>query len=92
MKARDVMMSPVITVKPDSSVKEVAQVFVNRRISGVPVVDDQGNLVGMVTEGDLLRRSEAGTERKRSSWLLLFTGSETLAADYVRAHSKWRTS
>src|SRR5262245_17532712 len=88
MRARDVMMSPVITVTPDSSVKEVAQVFVNRRISGVPVVDDKGNLVGIVTEGDLLRRSEAGTERKRSSWLLLFTGNETLAAEYVRAHSR----
>ena len=88
MRARDVMMSPVITVKPDSSIKEVAQIFVTRRISGVPVVDDEGNLVGIVTEGDLLRRSEAGTERKRSSWLLLFTGNETLAADYVRAHSR----
>jgi len=87
MKACDVMVSPVITVKPHSSVKEVAQIFIDRRISAVPVVDDQGKLVGIVSEGDLLHRSEAGTQRKRSSWLLLFTSSETLAAEYARAHA-----
>lgn len=88
MKARDVMVSPVITIKPHSSVKEAAQIFVNRRISAAPVMDDQGNLVGIVSEGDLLRRAEAGTERRRSSWLLLFTGNETLATEYVRAHAR----
>lgn len=88
MKARDVMVSPVITVKPSFSVKEAAQIFIDRRISAVPVVDDQGKLVGIVSEGDLLHRSEAGTERKRSSWLMLLTGNDTLAAEYVKAHAR----
>jgi CBS domain-containing protein len=60
MKARDVMVSPVITVKPSSSVKEVAKTFLERRISAAPVVDDQGKLVGIVSEGDLMHRAEAG--------------------------------
>jgi CBS domain-containing protein len=88
MKARDVMVSPVITVKPDSSVKEVAQLFLDRRISAVPVVNDQGKLVGIVSEGDLLHRAEAGTERRRPPWLRLFTGNDTLAVEYARAHAR----
>ena len=88
MKARDVMVFPVITVKPYSSVKEVAKTFLARRISAVPVVDDQGKLVGIVSEGDLLHRSEAGTERQPSWWLLALTGDETLAAEYVKAHAR----
>ena len=88
MKARDVMVSPVITVKPYSSVKEVAKTFLERRISAVPVVDDQGKLVGIVSEGDLLHRSEAGTERQRPWWLLALTGDDTLAAEYVKAHGR----
>ena len=73
MKARDVMVSPVTTVKPYSSIKEVAKTFLERRISAVPVVDDQGKLVGIVSEGDLMHRSEAGTERQRPWWLLALT-------------------
>ena len=88
MKARDVMVSPVITVKPSSSVKEVATTLLERRISAVPVVDDQGKLVGIISEGDLMHRSEAGTERQRSWWLLGWTGDETLAAEYVKAHAR----
>ena len=74
MKARDVMVSPVITVKQSCTVREVAQTFLEHRISGAPVVDDQGKLVGIVSESDLLHRSEAGTERKRSWWLLALIG------------------
>lgn len=88
MKARDVMVSPVVTVKPTSSVKDVAQTLLDQRISAVPVVDDDGKLVGMVSEGDLLHRSEAGTERRRSWWLQAFTEDATLAAEFVKAHSR----
>ena len=88
MKARDVMVSPVVTVKPDSSVREAARIFLERRISAVPVVDDAGKLVGIISEGDLMRRSEAGTERRRSWWLNAFTSDETLAAEYTRAHAR----
>ena len=82
------MISPVITVKPSSSVREVAEIFLKRRISAVPVLDDQGKLVGIVSEGDLMHRSEAGTQRQRPWWLRLVTGEETLAAEYVKAHAR----
>jgi len=88
MKAADVMISPVITVKPYASIKDVAKTLLSHRISAVPVIDDQGKLVGIVSEGDLMRRSEAGTERQRPWWLLQFTGEETLAAEYVKAHAR----
>jgi CBS domain-containing protein len=87
MKARDVMVSPAITVKPSASVRDVAKIFLARRISAVPVVDEQGKLIGIVSEGDLMHRAEAGTERKRSWWLQGLTGDETLAAEYVKAHA-----
>lgn len=88
MKARDVMVSPVITVKPSASVGEVAETFVKYRISAVPVLDDQNRLVGIVSEGDLLHRAEAGTQRRRSWWLLGFMRDETLAEDYIKAHAR----
>lgn len=88
MKARDVMVSPAITVNPSASVREVAKIFLERRISAVPVVDEQGKLIGIVSEGDLMHRAEAGTERKRSWWLQGFIGDETLAAEYVKAHAR----
>jgi CBS domain-containing protein len=85
---RDVMVSPVITVKPYFSVRDVAQLFIERRISAALVVDDGGNLVGIVSEGDLLHRQEAGTERRHSSWLQFLIANETLAAEYVKAHAQ----
>jgi CBS domain-containing protein len=88
MKARDVMMSPVITVKPSASVREVAETLLKYRISAVPVVDDQERLVGIVSEGDLLHRAEADTEQRRPWWLLALTGAETLALDYVKTHAR----
>ena len=88
MKARDVMVSPVITVKPDASLKELAKILLERRISAVPVVDDQGNLVGIVSEGDLLHRTEADTRRQRPWWLLIMTSDEALATDYIKEHSR----
>jgi CBS domain-containing protein len=88
MKARDVMVSPVITVKPDASVKDVAKLLLERRISAVPVVDDQGKLVGIVSEGDLLHRAESETERHRPWWLLVLTSDDELAADYIKEHGR----
>ena len=63
MKARDVMTAPVVTVPPETSVSELAGLLVERRISAVPVVDRKGKILGIVGEGDLLRRAETGTER-----------------------------
>lgn len=88
MKARDVMVSPVITVSPHASVKAVAKTFLERHISAVPVVDEKGKLVGIISEGDLLHRAEAGTERRHPWWLRAFIGPDTLAAEYTKAHAR----
>ena len=88
MQARNVMVTPVVTVKPTATVQEVATQFLERNISGAPVVDDKGKLVGMVSEGDLLHRVEAGTERRRSWWLRALTEADTLAAEYVKSHGR----
>ncbi len=87
MNASDVMTRDVITVRPDTPVAEIIDLLLARGISGVPVVEADGRLAGIVSEGDLLRRSEIGTEKKRGTWLSFFTGSATLAGDYVRAHA-----
>jgi CBS domain-containing protein len=88
MNASDVMVTDVITVKPTGTVREVAELLLTNRISAVPVVDEAGKLVGMVSEGDLLRRSEADTGHERAWWLRLLMGRESLAAEYVKEHSR----
>ena len=89
MKARDVMTLGVYTVKPTASVKDVARLFMERRISAVPVVDDQGKIVGIVSEGDLLHRSEISTQRRHPWWLDLMVRDEVLdAEEYIKAHAK----
>lgn len=88
MKASDVMTGNVVTIDPESSLSDMVRLMLDRRISGLPVVTKEGRLVGMVTEGDCLRRCETGTERKRSFWRDLLTGSETLATEYVRSHGR----
>ncbi|MGB8632707.1 MAG: CBS domain-containing protein [Xanthobacteraceae bacterium] len=87
MKARDVMVSPVITVKPDSTVKEVAKTLVDRHISAVPVVDDAGKLVGIISEGDLMHRAEIGTERRYRWWPRLVRGDASVPLGYIKAHA-----
>lgn len=87
MRASDVMTSNVISVTPDMTVREVARIFVDNGISGAPVVDPDGHVAGMISEGDLLRRSEIGTEeRTRSSWLDLWSASHE-ARDYIKTHA-----
>ena len=87
MKATDIMVTDVITLNVDDTVQTAARVLLDRRISGAPVLDAQGHLAGMVSEGDLIRRAEIGTEKRRSWWLELLTGAEEKARDFVRAHA-----
>jgi CBS domain-containing protein len=88
MKAADVMVTNVITIGPDACVQDVAQILLTNRISAVPVVSSKGEIVGIVSEGDLMRRVEAGTTRRRPWWLAMMAGRETLAAEYVREHAR----
>jgi len=82
------MTSPVVSVEADTTVVQAAQIMLQKRISGLPVVDKDGNLVGMVTEGDFLRRTEAGTERRRPRWLEFLIGPGRLADEYTHSHSR----
>jgi CBS domain-containing protein len=88
MKAKDVMTQHVITVTPDASILEALRLMLENGISGLPVVDSNGNLAGIVTEGDFLRRSETGTERRRPRWVEFLLGPGSLAKDYVHAHAR----
>jgi len=88
MKARDVMVAPVITASPNASVKSVAESFVRHQISAVPVVDDKGKVVGIISEGDLLHRSEIGTQSRHPWWLSALIAPDTLADEYVKAHAR----
>jgi CBS domain-containing protein len=88
MKARDVMVSPVFTVGKRATVREVAKILLEKRISAVPVVDGDGKIVGIVTESDLMHRTESGTERPYSWWMHFLAGDATVAADYVKSHAE----
>jgi len=87
MKAADVMVSAVITVGPECSVQDVAETLLENRISAVPVVANGRDLVGIVSEGDLIRRTEMDTERRRSRWLALLIGAQPLAAEFVKSNA-----
>lgn len=88
MKASDIMVSNVVTVGPNATVRDVANILLKNRISAVPVIGERGELLGIVSEGDLMRRAEAGTERRYSWWLQALTSNEGLAAEYVRSHAR----
>jgi CBS domain-containing protein len=82
------MTSPVVSVEADATVVQAAQIMLQKRISGLPVVDKGGRLVGIVTEGDFLRRAETGTERRRARWLEFLVGPGRLADEYTHSHSR----
>jgi CBS domain-containing protein len=88
MQVRDVMTCSVISVAVGQTVLEAVRTMLQNRISGLPVVDAQGNLVGMVTEGDFLRRGEIGTERRRPKWFEFLLGPGRLANEYVHASGR----
>src|SRR5262249_31803942 len=88
MKASDVMTRDVVWVAPDASVMQAARIMLQNRISGLPVVDESRRLVGMVTEGDFMRRTETGTQRRRPRWLEFLMGPGPLANEYVQASGR----
>ena len=88
MNASDVMTRTVLSVRPDATIAEAIRLMLDNRISGLPVIDEAGRLVGILTEGDLLRRSETGTERHRPRWLEILMGPGRLAEEYVRTHAR----
>jgi CBS domain-containing protein len=88
MRAHQIMTKPVFTVLPDATILEAANLMLRRHISGLPVVDAAGKLVGIVSEGDFIRRSEIGTQKKRGRWLKFLLGAGNAATDYVHEHGR----
>ena len=88
MRAQDIMTQYVISVSPEDTIETAVQRMIDERISGLPVIDSSGRLVGMVTEGDFLRRAETETERRRPRWLEILLGPGKMAAEYVHTHGR----
>jgi len=82
------MSTPVVAAGPQITIQHVARMMINHRVSGIPIVEEDGQLIGIITEGDLLRRLETGTERQRSRWSEWFLPNSRLAADYVKSHAR----
>jgi CBS domain-containing protein len=88
MNAADVMTRNVVSVGRDTAVREAIRLMLDSQVSGLPVVDEDGRVVGILTEGDLLRRSETGTERHHRPWLQVLMGPGRMADEYVRTHAR----
>ena len=86
MKAKDVMTRHVVSIAPDATVLQAARLMLQHHISGLPVVDASGALVGIISEGDFLRRRETATERRRSRWLEFLMGPGKIASEYTHSH------
>ena len=88
MLAHQIMSRHVVTVGADAPVTEAIAIMIGHHVSGLPVVDAVGRLVGIVSEGDFIRRAEIGTERKRGRWLDFLAGADRLAVDFARSHGR----
>jgi CBS domain-containing protein len=88
MRAHQIMTRNVITVGPGTSIVEAAKLMLDNHLSGLPVLDEHGKLAGIVSEGDFLRRSEIGTQRKRPRWLQFFVGPNRAATEFVHASGR----
>jgi CBS-domain-containing membrane protein len=86
MKAKDVMSRNVVTVSPDATILQAARLMLQNHISGLPVADASGQLLGILSEGDFLRRRETGTQRRRSRWLEFLMGPGKIASEYTHSH------
>ena len=88
MQVKDIMTTKVLSVEANTSVFEAIRSMLQHKISGLPVVNEDGALVGIVTEGDFLRRAETATERRRPRWLEFLMGPGRLADEYVHTHTR----
>ena len=88
MRADEVMTRNPTTIVPAASVAEAVRTMLDARVSGLPVVEASGRLVGVITEGDLLARAELGTEKKRAKWLEFLFGPGRSAEDFVQSHGR----
>lgn len=90
MKALDVMVRDVVTVRPDDTVADAVRLLAEHDVSALPVVDIDDNVVGVISEADLVHREEIGTEKHRSWWLEAMTPASTLAGEFAKSHGRRR--
>jgi CBS domain-containing protein len=88
MRADQIMTRTVVTIRPDQTIYDAAKIMLQHHISGLPVVDIAGKLVGIISESDFLHRIEIGTQKKRNRWLEFFVGPGKAASDYVREQGR----
>ncbi|MEQ1867249.1 MAG: CBS domain-containing protein [Micropepsaceae bacterium] len=88
MNVGDIMTREVISVSPQTTVADAASLMLRERVSGLPVINSAHALIGIVTEGDFLRRAESGTEKKRPHWMEFIVGPSVLAREYLRSHAR----
>jgi len=88
MNAGDIMSRSLLAVREEAPLEQAVRLMIDNRISGLPVLDAAGRAVGILTEGDLLRRVETGTEGKRPGWLEMIFAPGRLADDYIRTHGR----
>src|SRR5690242_9653458 len=83
MNARDVMTKAVVSVHPDTPVREIARLLLDNGISAVPVVDNNAIPIGIVSEGDLIRRDQPAREARREWWLEILAEGEQLSPEFL---------
>jgi len=88
MRAHELMSRHVITISADAWVIEAIKTMLTHHISGLPVIDSGGKLIGIVSEGDFIRRAEIGTEKRRGRWLTLLANADRVALDFARQHGR----
>ena len=88
MRAHQIMATQVVTVGPDTPIADAVETMLRYHVSGLPVVDAAGHLVGIISEADFIRRAEIGTQHKRGRWLQFFAGVNRIAADFVHEHGR----
>jgi CBS domain-containing protein len=88
MRVHQIMTRKVVAVSPETTIIEAGKTMLKHHLGGLPVVDAGGKLVGMVSDGDFIRRAEIGTERRRGRWLTRLFGRHRIATDFVRAHGR----
>lgn len=88
MRAHQIMTRQVITVSPDTTIFDAANTMLKQHISGLPVTNAAGKLVGIVSEGDFIRRAEIGTQRRRARWLKFLLGAGKEASDFVHEQGR----
>jgi CBS domain-containing protein len=88
MRAHQIMTRKVITVGTAASIVDAANIMLEKHVSGLPVVDETGTLVGIVSQGDFIRRAEIGTQRKRGRWLKFLLGAGRVASDFVHERGR----